>query len=184
MMDNCGLVVANELYPTRHIPLADTMARLGVLNSVFTAYPAQEFPLRDRYDYVLADLPCSGEGRIRNPGGRNKNRWKEKISIRPRLLNLQRKILLRGYDLLKENGVMLYATCTYNPEENESAVNFLLQNRDAELLPINVGFPYEQGLTQWRDNKYDKRLERTARFYPHRIDSVGFFMAGISKGKG
>ena len=76
---------------------------------------------------------------------------------------------------------MVYATCTYNPEENESVVHFLLENRDAELLPIDVDFHYEPGLTQWRDDIYDKQLELAARFYPHQIDSVGFFMARIGR---
>ncbi|MBW2169100.1 MAG: hypothetical protein JRG69_07550 [Deltaproteobacteria bacterium] len=76
---------------------------------------------------------------------------------------------------------MLYATCTYNPEENESVVDFLLKSREAELLSVHTGFEYDTGITEWRDKKYDKRLERAARFYPHRIDSVGFFMARIGK---
>ena len=79
---------------------------------------------------------------------------------------------------------LVYATCTYNPEENESAVNILLENRNAELMPIDVDFHYEPGLTQWKDKKYDKQLERAARFYPHQIDSVGFFMARIVRRRG
>ena len=76
---------------------------------------------------------------------------------------------------------MVYATCTYNPDENESVVHFLLENRDAELLPVNLGFHYEPGLTEWRDKTYDKQLKRAARFYPHKVDSVGFFMARIGR---
>ncbi len=180
LMENRGLIVANELYPTRHLPLAHTISRLGVLNCVLTAYQAQEFPMRQRFDYILADVPCSGEGRIRIIRGEHGNR-NYKGTVRPKILELQRKIIRRGYDLLEENGEMLYSTCTYNPDENESAVNFLLENRDAELLPIDTCFPHEQGLTQWRDERYDRRLERTARFYPHQVDSVGFFMARICR---
>ena len=76
---------------------------------------------------------------------------------------------------------MLYSTCTYNPEENESVVNVLLNERDAELLPIDVAFDIEPGITEWKDEKYDKRLARAVRFYPHRINSVGFFMASIGR---
>jgi len=94
---------------------------------------------------------------------------------------LQRKILFRGFDLLKKNGRMLYSTCTYNPLENESVVNLLLNERDAELLSIDVDFDVEPGLTEWNHETYDKRMERTVRFYPHRVDSVGFFMAGIGR---
>jgi len=178
LMNNKGFIVANELYPKRHISLGHTLERLGVLNAVITGYQAQEFPMKHRFDYILADVPCSGEGRYRQT--------KEDFAYRETrakagLPDLQKKIILRGFDLLKENGEMLYATCTYNPEENESVVNFLLENRDAELLPIHVGLDYEPGILQWSHKTYDKQLEKTARFYPHRLDSVGFFMAGISR---
>jgi NOL1/NOP2/sun family putative RNA methylase len=178
LMNNTGLIIANELYISRHIPLGHTLDRLGVMNTVVTRYQAQEFPLKQRFDYVLADVPCSGEGRVRIA--------KETIQYREmrrkaELIELQRRTILRGFDLLKENGEMLYATCTYNPEENESVVNFLLTNRDARLLPIDVCLDYEPGLIEWRNETYDKQLEMAARFYPHRIDSVGFFMARISK---
>jgi len=178
LMYNTGLIVANDLYPSRHIPLGHTLERLGVTNAVITGYQAQEFPLRKHFDFVLADVPCSGEGRFRKI--HDTYEYKE-TKARYALPDLQKKIILKGFDLLRKNGVMLYSTCTYNPEENESVVSFLLDNRDAEILPINAGFTYEPGITKWGDTKYDKRLERTARFYPHRIDSVGFFMARIGK---
>ena len=76
---------------------------------------------------------------------------------------------------------MLYSTCTYNPDENESVVNHLLRSRDAKLLPINIDLHHEPGITEWRDDLYDKRMGLTARFYPHQINSVGFFMARICR---
>jgi tRNA (cytosine49-C5)-methyltransferase len=182
IMNNSGLIVANELYRTRHIPLAHTLLRLGVMNAVMTSYQAQEFPLNQEFDYVLADVPCSGEGRIRKISNPEELSRSPKKSKGHSLQEIQKRIILRGCDLLKSGGEMLYSTCTYNPEENESVVNFLLQSRDVMLLPIDAGFEYEKGLTQWRNEKYDVQLERTARLYPHRIDSVGFFMARIRKG--
>ena len=178
LMNNTGLIVSNDLYVNRHISLGHTLSRLGVLNAMVTGYQAQEFPLKQRFDYVLADVPCSCEGRFR--------KTKEEYTYREdkgkiKLPDLQKKIILRGFDLLQENGRILYSTCTYNPEENESVVDLLLKERDAELLPIDVGFDFEPGITEWKDNKYDKRLKNTARFYPHRLDSVGFFMARIGK---
>ena len=178
LMNNTGLIVANELYPSRHIPLGHVLERLGVLNTVITGYQAQEFPLKQRFDYILADVPCSGEGGFRKI--KESSTYKE-MSEKQKLPDLQKKIILRGFDLLKEEGEMLYSTCTYNPEENESVVNFLLQNRDAVLLPLDAGFDSEPGILEWRDEKYDTELQKTARFYPHRINSVGFFMARIGK---
>jgi NOL1/NOP2/sun family putative RNA methylase len=177
-MNNTGLIVANELYPSRHIPLVHTLIRLGVLNTVVTSYQAQEFPLKDGFDYVLADVPCSGEGRFRK-------RWEaERYRIsqgRERLPDLQKKIVLRGFDLLKPGGQMLYSTCTYNPEENEGVVEYLLKNREATLLPIRLDLNCDPGLLEWNKETYDEQLQRAVRLYPHRINSVGFFMARIGR---
>jgi 16S rRNA C967 or C1407 C5-methylase (RsmB/RsmF family) len=178
IMGQAGLIIANELYPSRQIPLAHTLGRLGVLNSVLTGYQAQEFPLKQPLDFVLADAPCTGEGRFRAITGMTGPRGGRG---RARLVDVQRKILLRGFDLLQDGGKMVYATCTYHPEENEGPVNFLLENRPAELLPIDVGFMYVSGLTEWKGRRYDSRLHRAARFYPHHVNSVGFFMAKIGR---
>ncbi len=178
LMKNTGMIISNDLYTNRHISLGHTLSRLGVLNAVVTGYQAQEFPLKQCFDYVLADVPCSCEGKFRktrDTSSYRENKGKEKLP------DLQKKIILRGFDLLQENGQMLYATCTYNPEENESVVNVLLKERDADLLPIDVGLDFEPGITEWKDEKYDKRLKNAVRFYPHRTDSVGFFMARIGR---
>ncbi|MFO7985777.1 MAG: RsmB/NOP family class I SAM-dependent RNA methyltransferase [Desulfatiglandaceae bacterium] len=178
LMNNTGLVVANDLYAMRHMALGHTLSRLGVLNAVMTAYQAQQFPLRQRFDYVLADVPCSGEGRFRKTRADAQFR-EHKGGVK--LTDLQRRIILRGFDLLKPGGEMLYSTCTYNPDENESVVHYLLQKRPATLCPIQVTADVEPGILKWRDQRYDQRLSRAERFYPHRIDSVGFFMARIIK---
>ena len=178
LMKNTGLIIANEISPHRHIPLGNTLVRLGVLNTIVTAYQAQEFPLRQRFDYVLADVPCTGEGRFRKTKKSTNYKWDKG---KARLVGLQKKIIVRGFDLLEDHGELIYTTCTYNPDENESVVDFLLKNREAELLPIDVGFKHEQGLLGWKEERYDRRLQRAARFYPHKIDSVGFFMARIRR---
>jgi len=176
LMNGSGLIVANELYPSRQIPLGNTLERLGVMNAVITGYQAQQFPMHQRFDFILADVPCSGEGRFRKLSDGYRYRETPRKEALPRL---QKKIVLRGFDLLKEKGEMLYATCTYNPEENEGVVDFLLNHRDAKLLPIDLGIDHEPGILQWRDSKYDRELEKAARFYPHHTNSVGFFMARI-----
>ena len=178
LMENTGLVVSNDLYATRHVSLGHTLSRLGVLNAVLTGYQAQEFPLKQGFDYVMADVPCSGEGRFRKT--RQKARYR-KDNRDEELPDLQKKIILRGFDLLKKNGRMLYATCTYNPEENESVVDHLLNERDADLLPFDPGVDVDPGIAEWEGKTYDKRLRLATRYYPHRVDSVGFFMARIGR---
>ncbi len=178
MMNNDGLIVANEVKLRRHMALSNTLARLGVLNTVVTAYPAQEFPLKERFDFVMADVPCSGEGTFRYGSGRS--RLGERM-YGDRLSGVQKRIILRGFDLLRKGGQMLYSTCTYNPDENESVVAFLLENRDAEMLPIMSPLPCLPGLSQWNKVSYDRRMQKAVRFYPHLVNSAGFFMARIGR---
>ncbi len=178
LMGNTGLIVANELYRNRHIPLGNTLTRLGVLNTVVTAYQAQEFPLKQQFDFIVADVPCSGEGRFRKirPGFTYRDTKEKEL-----LPELQKKILLRAYHLLHPGGKMVYATCTYNPAENEAVVAHLLKREEALLLPIDLDLPSQPGLTAWGSEIYGEQLARTFRFYPHQVDSVGFFVAGIGK---
>jgi tRNA (cytosine49-C5)-methyltransferase len=178
LMRGEGLIVANELQRKRHLPLSHTLSRLGVMNAVLTGYPAQEFPLRARFDYIMADVPCSGEGTFRYGLDHSLQAGRKSFS---NLSKAQKKILLRGFDLLKEGGQMLYATCTYNPDENESVVAHLLKNRDAEILEIQSPLPFSPGLSGWNKETYGKDMKNAARFYPHFVDSVGFFMAKIGR---
>ncbi|MFO7785393.1 MAG: NOL1/NOP2/sun family putative RNA methylase [Thermodesulfobacteriota bacterium] len=178
LTENRGLVVANDLHAGRHPALAHTLGRLGVMNFVMTAYQAQEFPRRHGFQFVLADVPCSGEGVFRAVKGRSKPIRGTRAARFP---ELQRRILKRGFDLLEPAGVLLYATCTYDPEENEAVVDNLLRERDADVLPLYPGVPCEAGITEWKDMRYDARLEHTRRFYPHGVDSVGFYMARLCR---
>jgi tRNA (cytosine49-C5)-methyltransferase len=179
LMGNRGLIVANELYGSRHIPLGNTLTRLGVLNAAVTAYQAQEFPLKNRFEFIVADVPCSGEGRFRKI---RPDFFYREVKDGKLLPALQKKILLRAFELLRPGGKMVYATCTYNPAENEGVVAHLLQRcEDAAVFPVTVDLPFEPGLIGWKSEKYGKQLERTLRFYPHRIDSVGFYLAGIGR---
>jgi NOL1/NOP2/sun family putative RNA methylase len=178
MMSNDGLIVANEVKPRRHMALSNTLARLGVLNTVVTAYPAQEFPLKEKFDFVMADVPCSGEGTFRH--GRARSRPEERMDM-GHLSGVQKRIILRGFDLVRKGGQMVYATCTYNPNENESVVDFLLKNRDAEMLPVISPVPCSPGLCHWNKECYDRSVQKAVRFYPHLADSVGFFVAKIGR---
>jgi len=178
LMANTGIIVANELHLRRHAPLMHTLSRLGVLNAVLTAYPAQEFPLRESFDFVMADVPCSGEGRwrlSREPCATKESKY------RVAMAEAQKKMILRGFDLLRKRGTMVYSTCTYSPAENEGVVDFLLKHRDAELVPFDNVPGVEPGISQWGKERFDGRVHGAGRFYPHRIDSVGFFMAKIRR---
>ena len=179
LMQNKGIIVANDRNPERLIPLKANLKRLGVTNTVITRYPGQHFPKTFFFDRVLVDVPCSAEGTLRaGPGGTlRQSTWASQ-----RLARLQRNLLLTAFDLLKVGGTLVYSTCTYSPDENENPVQFLLESRPAEIKPIGMDLPHSPGLQQWKDNSYDLSIKHCWRIYPHQIDTVGFFMARVVKG--
>ncbi len=179
LMHDQGLIVANDRHDKRLSILEHNLKRLGISNVVTTCYTGQNFPLRCKFDRVLVDAPCSGEGNYRWDDHGRLLHYRRSEGDLP---HLQKQLLLRGFDLLAHEGSLLYATCTYNPEENEAVVQYLLEQRSAILQPITLELPHRPGLRQWRTQTYDPSMERCWRLYPHDINSVGFFLASIRAG--
>ena len=176
LMRDEGLIVANDRHGKRISMLEFNLKRLGVANTVTTCYPGQSFPLRHKFQRVLVDAPCSGEGNYRWD---DKGRLRHHLRSSGNLPHVQRQLLLRGFDLLAPGGVLLYATCTYNPAENEAVIQALLEARPATLEPITLNLPHASGLTSWKADTYDERMQLCWRLYPHTSHSVGFFLARI-----
>ncbi|NOY65404.1 MAG: NOL1/NOP2/sun family putative RNA methylase, partial [Nitrospirae bacterium] len=125
LMNNRGLIVANELNRQRLSILKFHIERLGVTNVVVTNYQAQNFPMKYpdgtplRFDRVLLDAPCTGEGRfrkiLRSDEAEKMRPFSEKSSWI--MSRYQKQMILKGFDLLREGGIMVYSTCTYSPYE-------------------------------------------------------------------
>jgi len=178
LMINRGLIVANDSKQKRLRALENNIRRLGVTNVVITSYAGQNFPQRWRFDRVLADVPCSGEGIFRFSSSPTQPPRRQASRFLPRI---QRDLIIRAFDLLADKGILLYSTCTYSPDENEEVVQYLLDNRPAEVLPIDVPAPYAPGIVKWRNRSYDRQINRCWRIYPHQLNSVGFFLARICR---
>jgi tRNA (cytosine49-C5)-methyltransferase len=177
LMRDQGFIVANDRHAKRLAMLEYNLKHLGVSNVVTTCYAGQNFPLRGKFDRVLVDAPCSGEGNYRWDARGRLLHYRRSQGNLPRL---QTQLLLRGFDLLAAGGTLLYATCTYNPAENEAVVQALLEQRPASLHPILLPeIPHAPGLQHWRTHSYDRRMELCWRLYPHQLNSVGFFLACI-----
>lgn len=176
LMQDRGLIVANDRHGKRLSMLEHNLRRLGMSNVVTTCYAGQNFPLRCKFDRVLVDAPCSGEGTYRWDARGRLQHYRRSEGDLP---HLQKQLLLRGFDLLAPHGCLLYSTCTYNPDENEAVVQYLLEQRPATLQPIALNVTHRAGLRQWRSRTYDPRMQLCWRLYPHDTDSVGFFLASI-----
>jgi 16S rRNA (cytosine967-C5)-methyltransferase len=118
----------------------------------------------------LVDAPCSGLGTLRS---HPEAKWQRSLGDVRRLAELQRKILDRVVAYLKPGGIMVYATCTLTPDENEGVVARFLENNKAMLLEDASSILPENVKSMTRD-KYFLAL-------PHKHDTDGFFAARIRK---
>ncbi len=177
-MGDRGAVVANEPNPRRLQSLTANLDRLGLTAAVVTGYPGQNFPLGRKFDRVLVDAPCSGEGTWRGPRARPQP---PSAGLRRHLARQQGALLRRGYELLAPGGTLVYSTCTYAPEENEGVVGPLVAETGARLEPLGVELPAEPGLTRWEGEEFPPELALARRLYPHCFDSEGFFVARLAR---
>ena len=177
-MENKGLLVANEPNGRRQSSLLASLNRFGALNASVTSYRGESFPLRVGFDRVLVDAPCSAEGTLRKERSLHGGAFTATIE---RLVRLQQRLILRGYDLLRPGGRLVYSTCAFAPEENEAIVAFLLGKRDATIEPINLNFSSSQGVREWEGTIFPASIAGCARIYPHQIDSGGGFVARFRK---
>ena len=179
MMENRGLVIANEPSLARVSPLRSNCERLGVINVAITRYDGRNFP-RGPFDRVLVDAPCSSEGRERRgPGVLSRCSTERSLDLQI----LQIGLLKNALRLTKPGGVVVYSTCTYAPEENELVVEEALG--DAEEFRLEKvcipGLLECPGITEWNGQRLNDDLSCTARYYPHINDTGGFYVAKIIK---
>lgn len=178
LMGDAGCLVANEPGARRLKSLTTNLERMGVTCAVVTAYSGQNFPTRHRFQRVLVDAPCSGEGTWRGPDSRPSV---PEASFREYLARQQTALLHRAYEVLEPGGVLVYSTCTYAPEENEGVLGPFLREIGARILSLEVGLPGEPGLTSWEGQSFPEELRHARRLYPHRFDSEGFFVARLAR---
>ncbi len=179
MTEDQSLIVANDKRIDRLTALSANLKRLGVACAILTRYRGELFPLGLQFDKILVDAPCSGEGRYRI--GLEGEILYQKGSGRANLPSIQKGLIQRAFDLLKPGGILVYSTCTINPDENEAVVDYLLRKRQAKVLDFDAPLPYETGLTEWQDKTFHPDLIKTKRFYTHKIKAVGFFVAKLTR---
>src|SRR5512137_2693930 len=126
MMENRGLVIANEPSLARVAALRSNCERLGAMNVAITRYDGRRFP-RGSFHRVLVDAPCSAEGRERRGTG---VMARSSCSRSLDLQVLQIGLLRNALRLIRPGGVVVYSTCTYAPEENEMVVQAALDEAD------------------------------------------------------
>ncbi|MBS3105858.1 NOL1/NOP2/sun family putative RNA methylase [Candidatus Woesearchaeota archaeon] len=179
-MQNKGILIANDYTYERMKPLSINLQRCGVTNAIITLMEGQWFKKSGiEFDKVLVDAPCSGTGTIRkslktigiwNPG------MVRRLSI------TQKQLIETGFNLLKENGTLVYSTCSLEPEENEEVVDFLINKYgNAKLEEIKLSLKRSPAILEFEGKKYNKEIKKCLRIWPQDNDTEGFFIAKIRK---
>ncbi len=177
-MNNEGLLVANDADGKRLSALGINLQRCGVSNAVITRMKAQQIKQKN-FDKILVDAPCSGTGTIRR-NYKIMNMYS--YGLVKRLAKEQYSLLKNAFELVKEGGVVVYSTCTLEPEENEGIVSKLLEEySDADLEDIELDIKRQKPILGFQEKTYDSRVERCLRIHPQDNDTEGFFVAKIRK---
>lgn len=178
-LQGTGIVVANEAQISRLSQLRAMLDRIGVSNVVMTNYEGSSIPLPNHsFDRVLVDVPCSGEGTLRKgkmTAKQHRLGYSEKIAM------TQKKLLHRALQLVKPNGIIVYSTCTFAPEENEAVIDAVLRERgglESAAIPQLKGM---SGLQQWQGQSFRPDLGQAQRYFPHFNNTGGFFVARIRR---
>jgi NOL1/NOP2/sun family putative RNA methylase len=187
-MQNKGILVANDISGARLRALGMNVQRCGARNTVITM--VQEYRFKKlaqeresfRFDKILVDAPCSGTGTIRKS-------LKTIIMWNPlgitKLSKIQKNLIEIAFQMLKQGGVMVYSTCTIEPEENEAVVSFLLQKYpDARLEDIDheaLGINRTPSVLEFNGLEINPEVSKCLRIHPYDNDTEGFFIARIRK---
>lgn len=166
-----GFLVANEVIRSRALVLAETLTKWGLSNAIVTQSDPSAFRhLPGFFDVILIDAPCSGEGMFRDRVAVDE--W----SVENTLLcsERQKRIISDAWPALKENGILIYSTCTFNPDENEKNMEWFISKGEAETVMLDInGF---EGIKE-----IDLNGVYGYGFYPGNIRGEGLFISVLRK---
>jgi len=175
ILPQVSLLVSNEVIRSRSHILGENMIKWGNPNTIVTNNDPVDFGgLRHLFDLLITDVPCSGEGMFRKDP-ESINEWS--VANVELCATRQRRILHDCWETLKPGGIMIYSTCTYNTEENEDNIHYIMEELGAEVLPLPI--PVE-----WQITGSFKHNMPVYRFFPHKTRGEGFFLAVLRKKEG
>lgn len=168
LMKNTGLVIANDYNEKRSEILSENVERLGITNTIVLNNNVDKIAnhFGGYFDKVILDAPCSGEGMFRKNDLSYLDWSIDKVH---RCSEIQRELIMHAYSLLKKDGILVYSTCTFEKEENEDIVQYLLDNSNASLINIKE----IEGAIRGID------MKEAIRLYPSHFKGEGQFIALI-----
>jgi len=166
-LEGKGLLVSNEIITSRARILYENLTKWGYHNSVICNNASDAFgKMNNFFDLMVVDAPCSGEGMFRkDPESRNE--WS--TANVEMCAERQQDIIENIWDGLKQNGLLIYSTCTFNEEENEKNIKWICSEFGAEIVEIN--YPEE----------FKPRDGIGAYALPGKVNTEGFFICVLRK---
>jgi NOL1/NOP2/sun family putative RNA methylase len=178
IMQNKGVIMANDITDVRLASLGVNIQRCGVMNIVTTKRHGSGFKDME-FDRVLVDAPCSGTGTIRK-SLKTIDMWNPKLASY--LAKTQKLLIKTGFSLLRKGGTLVYSTCTLEPDEDEGVVDFLLHEcPDARVEEIKLDIKRSDAVVAFEGKTYSDEVKKCLRIWPQDNDTEGFFVAKITK---
>jgi NOL1/NOP2/sun family putative RNA methylase len=176
-MNNKGVIVALDNDRRRIESLQNNLERLSVTNAILLKKDARfADDYKVKFDKVLLDAPCSGNFCIENDyfAKRSLNDLFQKSKV-------QKELLITGIKCLKKGGVLVYSTCSLEPEEDEMVIDSVLKEHpEMKLEDINIDIG-DAGSTEAFGKVMDPSLAKTRKLWPHKTNTEGFFIAKLRK---
>ena len=172
LINRQSLLVSNDAIRSRASILSENIQKWGYPNAVVTNNDPSDFrKLPSFFDVVVVDAPCSGEGLFRkDPDAMNE--WSpDNVQL---CAARQKRILSDVWDALRDDGFLIYCTCTYNTLENEENLKWLTENHRVEFLQMPLD-------PSWGIQEVNEGRVKGYRFYPHRTRGEGFFLSLMRK---
>jgi len=182
LVNNKANIIANDSDPARMNAMRDVLHQFGA-DAKVCLNDGKIFGSRytDFFDKILLDAPCSGEGLIYLNSNKPLRFWSiKKVNISS---IIQRELIDSAFKALKPGGILVYSTCTLEPEENEGTITFLLEkykNVKIEKIEIDGLKDINRGITKWSGNTYHQEVSKTIRIKPS-SEMMGFYIAKIEK---
>jgi 16S rRNA C967 or C1407 C5-methylase (RsmB/RsmF family)/NOL1/NOP2/fmu family ribosome biogenesis protein len=171
LLNETSLLVSNEVIRSRASILSENIQKWGYANVVVTNSDPQNFQnLTGFFDLIVVDAPCSGEGLFRKEPEATREWSEENVNL---CALRQRRIVSDVWPALKQDGILIYSTCTYNEQENEENLKWLAANNEVQFIELAT---IPDGVRQIKNNGVVGY-----RLLPHRVQGEGFFLAAIRK---
>ena len=177
LTNNEAKITANDIDKFRVKRLKANVNKFNTSAEVFNLSGRK---IKGGFNKILLDAPCSGEGMV-NKKEKLFEHWSEKrVKI---LAKKQKKLIQHAFELLEKGGTLVYSTCTFEPEENEAVVDFLLTKfEDAVIDDVKIGnIVYDDGIVELDNKKFNAGMRKCIRIYPNHDSTGGFFVAKIRK---